>query len=248
MLEIRSLNVKIRKKTILNDINIKLVPHTLTAIIGKNGSGKSTLVSCINQRISYTGELFFQGRNICLMTPKERACLISILPQMLKAPHISVNDLVCMGRTPYVDLGHHFTEYDKKAVEEAIHIIGIEKFSSCYVDELSGGERQKAYLAMILAQQTRLMVLDEPTTYMDMAYEQQFMNLLNELKRGHKKTLFVIMHNLNSAIRFADRIAILDKGRLVFDGTKEECLKECMIEKNFGVKRYECEDQIFFTL
>ncbi len=247
MLEIHNLNAQIGKKTILKNVNMKLIPHTLTAVIGKNGSGKSTLVSCINRMFPYTGEILFRGRNLHLMTPKERACLVSILPQILTAPHITVQELVNMGRTPYVDLGHHFTEYDKQAVEEAFHIIGIESLATCYVDELSGGERQKAYLAMILAQQTRLMVLDEPATYMDMAYEQQFMNMLMMLKTKHKKTLLIIMHNLNAAIGFADRIAVMDGGTIVFDGTREACLEQNIIEKTFAVKKYICEERIFFS-
>lgn len=247
MLEICNLSAEAGKKPILKQINIELVPHTLTTVIGKNGSGKSTLVSCVNQTFPYTGEILFRGRNLKLIPPRERATLISILPQILTTPHIKVEELIKMGRTPYLDIGHHFTENDRKAVAEAFAVTGMEELSQCYIDELSGGERQRAYLAMVFAQQTRLMILDEPATYMDMSYEQRFMETLGVMKNRHKKTLLVIMHNLNAAVRFADRIVIMSDGEALFEGTKEACLDSGLIEKTFGVKRYNTADRIFFS-
>lgn len=246
MLEIRDLCVRRRGNTILEKISLTVAPHKLTALIGKNGCGKSTLVSCINQTVSYTGEISFLGRSLALMPPKERACLLSFLPQTLAIPHITVSELVTMGRSPYVDIGRHLTPRDKEAVRDAISAIGIEDFSNRYLDELSGGERQKAYLAMTLAQDTRVMVLDEPTTYMDMTYEHAFLGLLDNLKRHRKKTLLVVMHNLNQAVRYADRLAVLDGGTIVFDGDTSDCIQKGVIEQVFGVRRYTAEGQTFF--
>ena len=188
MLEIRNLCVRRRRKEILDGVSLTLVPHKLTALLGKNGCGKSTLVSCINQTMPYTGEIRFSNRDLALMPPKERACLLSFLPQTLPCPHITVLELVTMGRSPYVDIGRRLTPQDKEAVWSAVCAIGIEGFSDRYLDELSGGERQKAYLAMTLAQDTRVMIMDEPTTYMDMEYEHTFLGLLNRLKQQRKKT------------------------------------------------------------
>lgn len=115
-----------------------------------------------------------------------------------------------------------------------------------YQSNLSGGERQKAYLAMTLAQDTRVMVLDEPTTYMDMTYEHAFLSLLDNLKRHRKKTLLVVMHNLNQAVRYADRLAVLDGGTIVFDGDTSDCIQKGVIEQVFGVRRYTAEGQTFF--
>lgn len=248
MLEIRNLSAKIGRKAILEDINLKLVPHTFTAIVGKNGCGKSTLVSCINQMQPYTGEMLIAGRNLALMPERERASLVSILPQSLTAPHITVSELAALGRSPYVDIGKHLTQEDKDIVAGSISTIGIDALADCYIDELSGGEKQKAYLAMTLAQNTRLMVLDEPTTYMDMAYEHTFMETLDMLKKKHKKTLLVIMHNLNQAVRYADRLAVMDSGRIIADGTKEEILESGMLEQVFGVKMYNDGENIFFAV
>lgn len=247
MLEIKNLRVCRNKRTVLDDVTLTVTPHKLTALIGKNGCGKSTLVSCINQTVPYTGEISFSGRNLALIRPKERACLLSFLPQTLFIPHVTVSELVTMGRNPYVDIGKHLTSRDREAVRDAISAIGMEAFSDRYLDELSGGERQKAYLAMTLAQDTRVMILDEPTTYMDMAYEHAFLDLLDSLKRHRKKTLLVVMHNLNQAVRYADRLTVLDGGKIVFDGETSDCIQSGVIEQVFGVRRYTAEGQTFFS-
>lgn len=152
-----------------------------------------------------------------------------------------------MGRSPYLDIGRHMTPHDKEMVEKAIHAIGIEKLIGRYVDTLSGGERQKVYLAMTIAQDTRLLVLDEPTTYMDMAYEHAFLAMLDTMKHKNKKTLLVVMHNLNQAVRYADQLAVLDDGKIVFHGPTEECLRSGILERVFSVHRYIAEDKVFFA-
>ena len=146
-----------------------------------------------------------------------------------------------------MDIAHHLTQNDRDAIDRALETIGIADLSAAYVDALSGGERQKAYLAMTLAQDTRLLILDEPTTYMDMAYEQSFLTLLTTLRRRHKKTLLVVMHDLTQAVRHADRIAVMDGGRIVFCGTTQECLAAKILEQAFSVRRHTDGSIIFFT-
>ena len=247
MLKINSLGVTLGKKEILKDVNLNVKPHAITAVIGKNGSGKSTLVSAINGTVPYTGQIAFADQDIRLITQRERAKLISVLPQTLTAPHITVEELVKMGRNPYVDIGRRFTPQDTAAVEKALEFMDMADKRLDYVDNLSGGERQKAYLAMILAQQTRLLLLDEPATYMDISYERQFMETLKNLQKTSHKTVVVVMHNLSTAVRFADRIAVMDGGRLIFEGTTAECLEKQFIEKTFGVKKYISDGEIFFS-
>ena len=246
MLKISSLGVTLGKKEILTDINFTLRPHCLTAIIGKNGSGKSTVVSAINGTVPYTGQITFAGQDIRMLSQREKAKLISVLPQTLTAPHITVEELVKMGRNPYIDLGHRFTPQDISAVENALSYMELSDKKQQYVDSLSGGERQKAYLAMILAQQTRLMVLDEPATYMDISCENQFMQTLKSLQKNNHKTIITVMHNLATAVRYADRMVVMDKGRVIFEGTTEECLEKQIIENTFGVKKYLSDGEIFF--
>ena len=218
-----------------------------TVIIGKNGSGKSTLVSAINGTVNYTGSITFSNQDLKLIPAREKAKLISILPQILPTPHITVEQLVKMGRNPYVDIGHHFSDTDTKAVEESLAATGISHMRNDYIDCISGGERQKAYLALILAQQTRLLVLDEPATYMDMDYERQLMDTLVQLKTDMHKTVVAVMHNLNMAVRYAQRIVVMDNGKIVFEGSTEECLENQIIEQIFNVKKHLTENGIFFS-
>ena len=247
MIKMTDINVTLGKNQILKNIDLNIKPHTITAIIGKNGSGKSTLVSAINGTVSYTGQMLFAGQDIRLLPQREKAKLISVLPQVLSTPHITVEELVKMGRNPYVDIGRRFTPQDTQAVSDAMAAMGINDMRHSYIDCISGGERQKVYLAMILAQQTRLLVLDEPATYMDMAYEHQFMETLTALQKALHKTVVVVMHNLSTAVKYANRIVVMDGGQIVFEGTTQECLEAQIIEKTFGVKKHISNGEIFFS-
>ena len=247
MIKMTDINVTLGKKHILKNIDLNIKPHTITAVIGKNGSGKSTLVSAINGTVNYTGQMLFAGQDIRILPQREKAKLISVLPQVLSTPHITVEELVKMGRNPYVDIGKRCTPQDTQAVSDAMAAMGITDMKYRYLDCISGGERQKAYLAMILAQHTRLMVLDEPATYMDMAYERQFMETLTTLQKTLHKTVVVVMHNLSTAVKYANRIVVMDGGTVAFEGTTQECLEAQMIEKTFGVKKHISDGEIFFS-
>ncbi len=251
MLSFESLQAGYGKRRVLSDVSFRLIPHTVTAVLGKNGSGKSTLVSCINQELCYTGKIEFSSQNIALLPPRERAKLIAILPQNLERPRISVEELVALGRSPYLDLGRRFSSADWQAVERAMEDADVGGLRHQSVDALSGGERQRAYLAMILAQDTRVLILDEPTTYLDMEYEAEFLRKLEALRKQRKKTLLLILHNLSQAVQYADRIVILQDGGVFFDGPTAQCLDEEAIERVFGVRRYEIgqngEKAIFFS-
>lgn len=239
MLEIKSLSVTKSKTEILNDVSFSLKPHTITVIIGKNGSGKSTLLSCLTGESKYKGTIHYDDKNLALMSEKQRATLISLLPQSLPAVPVTVENLVAMGRTPYIDFGRRLSDKDKEQIEKAIRDVGIENIRYKKLTEISGGERQKAYVAMVLSQNTRIIALDEPTTYMDMQFQKELVSLLTSLKEKHKKTLIVVMHDLSKAVEIADYILLLNEGRVVASGKKEEVLQSGKIESAFGVKKYE---------
>lgn len=247
MIEICDCSVVLGKKTILDHVSCHVEKHSLTVILGKNGAGKSTLAGCMNQQIAYTGQICLENNDLKKMTPREKAKQISFLPQVLPVFHLTVKDLVRMGRNPYLDLTQRLTKKDKEKIEEAIQTIGIQNLSDRYLDELSGGERQKAYLAMILAQDTSLIVLDEPTAHMDMTYEADFLDCLVHLKEAKGKTILVIMHDLNQAIQIADRLIILEEGKVYYEGSKQDVLDRNILEKVFHVKKYKAENRIFFA-
>lgn len=238
MLKVEKLSVSYRGTPILENVGFSLKPHTMTAVLGKNGSGKSTLVSCLNQQVRYTGKISYADYNIALMNPRERAKLLAILPQVLEIPQVTVEELVMFGRNPYLDFGKRPSEEDRAAVVAGMENAGVFSFKEKMVNTLSGGERQKVYLAMVLAQQTRLLVLDEPTTYMDIENETAFLEMLTDLKKKQKKTLLVVMHNLAQAVQYADHILLLDEHQIVFDGSSSDCLESGILERVFHVEKH----------
>ena len=248
MLEIRDLTAKHRHNTVLENISFKLRPHRFTALLGRNGAGKSTLVSCINQQIPYLGQITFSERSLSVMASRERAVCVSVLPQILLSPPFTVEELVSFGRNPYLDFTGRLQDADRKKVNEALRLTGADSFRGKRADCISGGERQLAYLSMTLAQDARVMVLDEPTTFMDMERENFFFRLLTEIKSSKKKTLLVAMHNLNLAAKYADDVIVLDGKTVRFFGTKEDCLKSKTIESVFSVNSHVLENgEIVFS-
>ncbi|MDD6012425.1 MAG: ABC transporter ATP-binding protein [Oscillospiraceae bacterium] len=242
MLQFENVTVTAGKKELLKAVSFAVRPHRITALIGRNGSGKSTLLSCVNQSRKYTGSVYFGDRDIRLMSARERGKLISFLPQILPSPSITVEELVKLGRCPYQDIGKRMTDSDRGHVDEAMESMGIKEIRNKYLGEISGGERQKAYIAMVLAQNTRVVLFDEPTTYLDISFEKEFLSLLQTLKSKHKKTVLTVMHDLTGAFEAADDIAVLENGRLVFSGEKQMCVESGVIEEVFGVKKYEYLD------
>ena len=251
MLTIRDLSVRLGGKQILEGLSFTLRPHRLTALVGRNGSGKSTLLACVNQQTPYTGEILEGEKDLALLSPRERSRILAILPQSLPAPHITAYEMAAFGRTPYLDFTGRLTEKDKKAVASALADARAEDLAHRYVDTLSGGERQRIALAMILAQSTPIALLDEPTAHMDQLYEAAFLQQLTHLKAARKKTFLVVLHDLTQAVRYADDLIVLDGGKLVFAGSKEDCLSEKLLEKTFRLRRYDFtengETRIFFS-
>ena len=241
MLEFKNISVTKSKKEILHDISFSVRPHTITAIIGKNGSGKSTLISCLTGESKYKGTIFFSDDDISLLASRQRARLVSFLPQNLPAVPVTVEKLVEMGRNPYTDIAKRLSEKDIEQIENSIESVKITDIRHKKLTEISGGERQKAYIAMVLSQNTRVIAPDEPTTYMDVQVEKAFMSLVRELKERHKKTILVVMHDLSAAVEIADNILVLDDGKVKKFGKTQDVLESRAIEEVFDVKQYECE-------
>jgi iron complex transport system ATP-binding protein len=247
MLEIKNLSVSYGARQVLSDISFSLRPGKLTVLVGRNGAGKSTLFGCVNQQVAYTGTVSYDGKDLAKLPPRERAKNIAILPQSLPFPHITGRELVSLGRNPYLDFTGRLTAADKQAVEEALQAADAAELADRYADTLSGGEKQRIALALILAQNTPIALLDEPTAHMDLGYEAAFLDLLQKLKTQRKKTFLLILHDLNLAAEYADDLIVLDGGRLAFAGSREQCLEQEILEKTFGLKRYTMENRIFFS-
>lgn len=239
------------RKTVLRDISFQLRPNRLTVLVGPNGSGKSTILACVNQQLRYTGEITVAGQPLEALSPRQRAKQVAILPQTLPMPHITGWELAALGRNPYVDITGKLRAEDRKAVNAALSLVAAEAFADRYVDSLSGGEAQRCALAMVLAQTTPLVLLDEPTAYMDIAHAGAFLSTVHRLTGEQGKTILMTLHDLNLAVEYADDLLVLSEGKLVFSGTKEECLQTDVLEHTFSMKRYRATDgaaeKTFFT-
>lgn len=238
MLEVHGLGVSYGSRRILSDVSFSLAPKQITVLLGRNGSGKSTLISCINQRISYTGKITLDGVSLSGISPRERAKQVAILPQILPSVSITVRELVALGRGPYVDLGKRLSAEDKSCIQNAIEDTEILPLADAPVASLSGGERQNAFIAMVLAQNTDIVILDEPTTYMDIERRLRFREILEALKLRHGKTVLMITHDISEAVRWADRVMILNDSRVVFQGTPDRCVASDVIERTFHVQKH----------
>ena len=229
------------KKQVLRDISFCL-PEGVTALLGRNGSGKSTLLHCIAGALPFEGSVKLDGKELKGLPAREKAKLLSILPQMLPSPDLPAEEVVGFGRSPY---SARLSAKEREEVRAAMQRLGIGELTGRRVSTLSGGEKQKVFLAMLLVQDTPLVLLDEPTTYMDLPFKSVFFSVLQELKEK-KKTVLFVSHDLSDGIASSDHVLVLEEGGIRFAGKKEECLKDCVLERAFGAARYEVGGNILF--
>lgn len=246
MFKVKNLTVKYGEREIISSQSFEIKSGKITAVIGRNGSGKSTLISALAGGVRYGGEIFFGGSELLELASREKAKKISFLPQIMPSPQFSVYELVSLGRSPHTGVLGKMSQADREAVEKAMVRVGIEKLCDRRADRISGGELRLAYVAMILAQDTEVILLDEPGVFMDMANERELYALLSSLKK-EGKTVVVAVHNLSSAIGFADEIILLDDGKIVFCGEREACLESAAIESNFSVAKHTDGENIWFS-
>lgn len=239
MLKIENLSAFYGKKQVLFDLSFELERGKFTAILGRNGSGKSSLLSCIASQKRYSGKILLGERDISEIMPRERAKIISCLPQNLPLTQFSVRETVAFGREPYISF--KLTDSDNEIVEKSIEKCGISHLKDKVLTEISGGERQMAYLAMALAQDADILLLDEPTTYMDAPNAREFLSTLKSAQ-SEGKTVVAVMHDLTAAVKYADDILLIDGGKVVFKGTKEKCLEEKVIENVMEVESHKLAD------
>ena len=233
----RNLCVKIAGKEILHGLNVDIAAGRRTAIVGPNGAGKTTLLRALaglNRR--YTGEIVLDGRELGSYTEKELARVRAILPQERAAAQgLTVEQLVTYGR--FAHAGRFQTRADaedREAIAWAMETAHVSAFAE--VHTLSGGERQRVFLAMALSQRPRLLLLDEPTTYLDVAHQLRVMEIISQLNRVHGMTILMVLHDMAHAMQYADDIVLVAGGRVRATGTPAEVLTEERIADVFGVR------------
>lgn len=224
------------KRVISSELSVEIPDGSFTVIIGPNACGKSTLLRALSRLLTpERGTVLLDGAAIASVPAKEVARRLGLLPQTSVAPEgIRVADLVARGRFPHQGLIRQWSGVDEAAVAEAMAATGVHGLSGRLVDELSGGQRQRVWIAMVLAQQTPLVLLDEPTTYLDIAHQIDLLNLCAQLNRdGH--TLVAVLHDLNHAFRYADNLIVMKDGAVVAEGPPAEIVDADLIEEVFGL-------------
>ena len=236
-----------RRRTVLQNLSFEAESGTVTAVIGRNGSGKSTLVSCLCSLMPYDGTVMCGGVDLASLSGRERAQRRSAVLQLLRAPHVTVRELVAFGRSPYRSPGQLLTAGDAERIDHALQRADLVSLQDSYADCISGGELRRAYLGSVIAQDTDTVILDEATAFMDADYQHRFMEMVCAFAKEEGKTVISVMHDLGAAVRYADRILLLHEGRQLFFGDVQALLETDLIERTFGVRRFTADGRIFFA-
>lgn len=215
-LQVENLRAGYQKKIIIDDISLSLPPGKMTILAGANGSGKSTLLNSIARMITpHAGQVILDGKAIHQQPARQVARQLGILPQTPLLPEgLTVAELISRGRFPWQGFLRQWSEADEQAVTEAMRLTGTESLAHQQVENLSGGQRQRCWIAMTLAQQTPTILLDEPTTFLDLRYQVEILELLRDLTRYHHRTVIMVLHDLNFAVNYADTLVFLKQGKL----------------------------------
>lgn len=223
---------------IATDLSLAIPDGKVSVLIGPNGCGKSTALRALSRLLKpREGSVVLDGRTIHGYSTKEVARRLAVLPQVLVAPEaITVEDLVWFGRHPHRRSLSVPSSDDKDMVDWAIEVTGLAGLRRKSVDQLSGGQRQRAWIALCLAQGTELILLDEPTTFLDVAYQLEVLDLLHELNIDQGKTVAMVLHDFNMAAEYADHIFVMKEGSLVTEGSPAEVLTPGLLHQVFGIE------------
>lgn len=224
-------------RPVVRDLDLRLPSGAVTAIIGANGSGKSTVLRALARLLRPTGgTVLLDGRDIHTMATRDVARRLALLPQGPVTPDgITVSDLVRRGRLPHTSVFRQWSPADQQAVDHALATTGLTGLAAEQVDSLSGGQRQRTWLALTVAQDTPLLLLDEPTTFLDVAHQLDVLELVRDLNTVGK-TVVMVLHDVNQAARYADHLVAMREGRVVAAGPPADVLTPALLADVFGVR------------
>lgn len=234
-------------RTISSGMSISVPRGEVTVIVGPNGCGKSTLLRALARLLTpKSGRVLLDGDDVRRMGGKEFARRLALLPQTSQAPSgISVGDLVGRGRFPHQRMLQQWSRDDERAVARAMEATDVTALADRGVEELSGGQRQRVWIAMLLAQDSQTMLLDEPTTYLDVAHQLEVLELVRALNRGEGRTLVLVLHDLNQAARYADHLVVMSRGAVAATGRPADVLTEPLLQDVFGLESRIIPDPVF---
>ena len=233
-----NLSVRDGRRTALADFSLSMEKGEIRALIGPNGSGKSTALQALAGLIAPSGgRAEIEGVAVASLSRRAIAKKLAFLPQQPAAPdEMTVAQLVRQGRFPHVGLFRSYDRKDEAAIEWALESTGLTSFSDRTLQELSGGERQRAWISAALAQEAGILLLDEPTSFLDIGYQVEVLDLVHRLSRERGVTILMAIHDINQAIAVSDRISLLERGELRFDGAPRALSESGLIESTFRVK------------
>ncbi|WP_306338586.1 ABC transporter ATP-binding protein [Streptomyces sp. KL118A] len=237
-LSARELTLAYEDRTVVDRLDLTIPDGKVTVIVGPNACGKSTTLRALGRLLKpKSGAVLLDGESLAKLPTKKIAQQIGLLPQSPVAPEaITVADLVARGRQPHQHWWQQWSDEDEKAVTEAMERTDVAALAERSVDELSGGQRQRVWIAMALAQDTGLLLLDEPTTYLDISHQVEVLDLVRELNHDRGRTVVVVLHDLNQAARYADHLVAMKTGEVVAEGTPAEVVTEELVRRVFGLE------------
>lgn len=242
----RGLAAGYHDRTVISDIDLDIEAQSVTAIVGANACGKSTLLRTLSRLLTpQQGKTMLDGRDIHRLPARQLAQQLGLLPQSPIAPEgIRVFDLVSRGRHPHQGMFQRWSHDDELAVCEALEVTGTIELADRALDQLSGGQRQRVWIAMALAQKTKILLLDEPTTFLDIHHQIEVLDLLRDLNEQRGTTIVMVLHELNLAARYADRMIAMVDGHIHSSGPPSKILTHALVKEVFGLNSHIIEDPV----
>lgn len=247
-LQADALTLRYEQRTISSNLSLSIPDGAFTVIVGPNACGKSTLLRALARLLApAAGQVLLDQRPIGEFPAREVARQLGLLPQSATAPDgITVADLVARGRYPHQSFLRQWSKADEQAVQQAMAATGVAELAERPLNELSGGQRQRVWIAMVLAQQTPILLLDEPTTYLDIAHQIELLDLLADLNR-QGRTVVAVLHDLNQACRYATHLVAMKDGAIVASGAPAQIFTEALVEQVFGLASMIIDDPVTGT-
>ena len=238
MILVKDIQVGYDERIIINELSVEIQKEKITTIIGPNGCGKSTLLKAIARILKTTkGVVYLDKKKLHETNSKEIARKMAILPQTAEAPtSLTVRELITYGRFPHQSRFGRLKKEDLEAIDWAIKATQLSTYQDRSIEALSGGQRQRVWIAMALAQDTEVIILDEPTTYLDMAHQLDVLQLLENLNKKHQKTIIMVLHDLNHASRFSHHLIAMRDGNIITSGHPMEVMTQPNLQKIFQIE------------